>query len=716
MKRYGFLKKLTSVFLVTIMIITAAVISVNAEQLPANSAYDRSYVDEIIGKESSKNNMKNDVYLSEKEISIDIGDTFKLEAFVSSNRTIMNSTVFTSSDKSVATVDNKGNVTGVAKGQCTVTVTVIGSYKTASCVVNVNGSIEPPTTEPVPTTEPTAPTTTAPPVTQPTTVKPTTAPTTQPTTAKPATEPSTVDQSVSLSQTSATIYKGCNFILKATSKATVSFKSSNTSVATVDSNGIIKAVSAGTATITASTASKSATCKITVKTGTSVNISNTSKTIYRTQSLLLSSSNNVTWSSSDTSVATVNSKGVVYAVKAGYAVISAKVSGGEATCLVTVNPSNPIRFAYVSPNSAPKDSTVNFKTITDKSRTAVKFEYTINGTTKTVNATSKETDGNNYIWTASAKLSTAGEYNVVAYSEYNNNGKWSTCSDAKTTAFVTSATSTTATTNEKRRVSDGAIEMIATFEGFLSTLTDDVLTGDPTIGHGRVIYPGNTFYNNLTKKEAYAYLVQSVNNDGYASSVNTYLLNHNAKFNQRQYDALVCFTYNVGVYALPNDDELGAVFFNSTTKTSSSSGVTVGQACYVSGDYVNIRSSPNTSSSILTNVRENTTATLLSTTLYSGSGLTWYYIQLSDGTKGYICSDYLSFQGTGTMYDLSKVNKDDFIKNFLQWHHAGGCIKGLLNRRVDEAEMFLYGDYVLDGSSNKNNFRFTCRSNSSFYI
>ncbi len=682
MKKYSVIEKLTSVFLVGIMLVIGAVISAGAEQLPENSAYDQSYVDEIIGKESSKNNMNGDVYLSEKEISIEIGDTFKLEAFVSSNSTIMNSSEFSSSDKSVATVDNNGNVTAIKKGKSTVTVKVKGSNKTASCTVNVHGKNET--------------------VTQPTTVS--------------KEEPANPDKSVSVSPSSATIYKGCNFIVKATSKETVSFKSSNANVADVDSNGIVKAVSSGTATITAFTETDSAVCKITVKSGSNVNISNTSKTIYRTQSLLLSSSNSVTWSSGDTSVATVSSKGVVYAVKAGYAVISAKTSGGEATCLVKVNPSQPIRFAYVSPNSAPKNSTVSFKTITDKSRTAVKFEYTINGTTKTVNAATKETDGNNYIWTASAKLTTAGEYNVVAYAQYNNTEKWSTCADAKTTAFVTSSTSTTTTSNEKRRVSDGGMEMIAEFEGFLSSLTDDVLTGDPTIGHGRVIYPGNTFYNNLTKKEAYAYLVQSVNNDGYASSVNNYLLNHNAKFNQQQYDALVCFTYNVGVSALPGDDELGAVFFNGTTNISPSTGLTKGQACYVIGDYVNIRSSPNTSSSILTNVRINTTATLLTTNLYSGSGLNWYYIQLSDGTKGYICSDYLSFQGTGTMYDLSKVNKNEFIKDFLQWHHAGGCIKGLLNRRVDEAEMFLYGDYIRDGSSNKYNFSFTCKNNSSFYI
>ena len=59
---------------------------------------------------------------------------------------------------------------------------------------------------------------------------------------------------------------------------------------------------------------------------------------------------------------------------------------------------------------------------TDKSKTEVKFEYTINGTTKTVNATSKTTDGNYYVWSATAKLDTAGKYNVKAYSKTKDKG------------------------------------------------------------------------------------------------------------------------------------------------------------------------------------------------------------------------------------------------------------------------------------------------------
>jgi len=75
---------------------------------------------------------------------------------------------------------------------------------------------------------------------------------------------------VTLNKTSATLVKGKTLTLKATltpSNASTKFtwSSSDKSVATVDSNGKVKAVKKGTATITVKTSNnKKATCKITV--------------------------------------------------------------------------------------------------------------------------------------------------------------------------------------------------------------------------------------------------------------------------------------------------------------------------------------------------------------------------------------------------------------------------------------------------------------------
>lgn len=689
--------RIIALILAAVIFAAIPLLSAGAAEIPSNAPFNSSFTDEITGESSPSNRLKDGIYLSEEEITIEAGDSFKIDAFVCSNASIMNSADFTSDNPDIAEINKSGMITGVSSGKTTVTATVKGSGKTASCTVNVLKAYEPEAT--------------VPPAAKPTDESATTVYTTAPATAAPA----TVNQNVTLSPSSVTIYKGCNYLLKASSEAAVTFKSSNTSVVTVNSSGLIKGAAAGTATITASTSIKSAACKVTVKTGSPVNISNTSETLYKDQSLLLTSSNSVTWSSSDKSVATVSSKGVVYGVANGTAVISAKTSGGEATCVVTVKYNAPVRFAYACPNSAPKNSTVTFKAITANTKTAVKFEYTVNGTTKTVNATGKTTDGTRFIWSGSAKLSTAGTYKVTAYSQ-SGTSSWETCPDGATTAFVTSSTDTDSRVHERRRASDGIINLIADYEGFVSSITDDVLTGDPTIGYGRVIYSGNTFYNNLTKQEAYAYLVQSVNNDGYAESVNDYLMNNNAMYNQQQYDALVSFAYNVGVNALPSDDDLAGVFFNSGTKAVSASELTAGTSCYVSGDYVNLRSGPSTSASIVTNMRVNTKAALVSAALCSGSGLSWYNIKLSDGTTGYICSDYLGFSDSGTMYDLGKVNKSDFIYYFLQWHHAGGCVWGLLYRRVDEAEVFLYNEYTRNGNQNNYGFKFTCHSNSSFSI
>ena len=50
-------------------------------------------------------------------------------------------------------------------------------------------------------------------------------------------------------------------------------------------------------------------------------------------------------------------------------------------------------------------------------------------------------------------------------------------------------------------------------------------------------------------------------------------------------------------------------------------------------------------------------------------------------------------------------------------HHASGtCYWGLLYRRIDEVELFMFGDYSVDGSSNKYNMQYSCSGNPSFAV
>ncbi len=128
------------------------------------------------------------------------------------------------------------------------------------------------------------------------------------------------------------------------------WKSSNEKVATV-SEGTIKAVGEGTATITATSrdGGKTATCKVTVDNGIveleSISLKTTNLTMKQGEKAVIYATynpSNVTdkvlyWSSSNTKVATV-SEGVVTAVGNGTATITAKSRDGgkTATCKVTV--------------------------------------------------------------------------------------------------------------------------------------------------------------------------------------------------------------------------------------------------------------------------------------------------------------------------------------------------------------------------------------------
>ena len=85
----------------------------------------------------------------------------------------------------------------------------------------------------------------------------------------------------------------------------------------------------------------------------------------------------------------------------------------------------------------------------------------------------------------------------------------------------------------------------------------------PTVGYGKLINPGDTFYNNLTKREAQAMLIYSLNNGSYISSVNNFLLKNSVKFNQNQFDSLVSFSYNLGTAWMDKDEKVKGYIFNA---------------------------------------------------------------------------------------------------------------------------------------------------------
>ena len=148
---------------------------------------------------------------------------------------------------------------------------------------------------------------------------------------------------------------------------TVTWKSNDTSVVTVSSNGTVTAVSVGTATITCKANDGSgiqAACIVTVTPSdvkvTSISLNKTSLSLETGQSETLSAAvypNNATnktvaWKSSNTSVATVSSNGTVTAVSKGTSTITCTASDGSgvsASCVVTVTePAQTAEVYFVS--------------------------------------------------------------------------------------------------------------------------------------------------------------------------------------------------------------------------------------------------------------------------------------------------------------------------------------------------------------------------------
>ena len=162
---------------------------------------------------------------------------------------------------------------------------------------------------------------------------------------------------VTLDKDTETIFEGSSVTLEATiapvnaTNQGVAWTSSDTAVATVDANGKVTGVGAGTATITVITADGAETAECTVTVVTFVPVEDISlseneltlavdgeKTLTVTFTPANASIQEVTWESEDDAIATVDANGKVKGISAGTANITAtSVDGGKTdACIVTV--------------------------------------------------------------------------------------------------------------------------------------------------------------------------------------------------------------------------------------------------------------------------------------------------------------------------------------------------------------------------------------------
>lgn len=270
------------------------------------------------------------VGLSTSELSLYTGETATLSATVSPENTSDKSIEWKSSAPSIAKVDQNGTITAIKAGTAIITARAAdGSGKEASCTVTVKQHVT----------------------------------------------------SVSISPSSLSLHNGQTSTLDATvlpsdaTDKTLSWKSSDVSVAIVDDSGNVTGIGRGRTTVTATSrdGELESKCEVEVRQlADEISIDESAVTLYTGESAELSatvlpedtSDKTVQWSSSNTAVATVDQNGIITAIKAGTATIKATSTDGSnvsASCTVTVlQHVNGIAFSSPSLN-LPIDETLVLK-------------------------------------------------------------------------------------------------------------------------------------------------------------------------------------------------------------------------------------------------------------------------------------------------------------------------------------------------------------------
>lgn len=255
------------------------------------------------------------ISLNKTSLILEVGQRETLEATITPESATNKAIIWSSSDTDIVAVNDVGRLTALKTGTAKITATTLNGGKQAICNVTVKA-------------------------------------------------PTVVNvQSISLNKTNLTMEKGKSETLVATitplnsTNKVVKWTSSNMNVAVVGNDGKVTIVGEGTATITAKTedGGKTATCQVTgylpfvsvndVKLDKSAAVLNASNNDEKTIQLNViiypynATNKDVTWQSSDPSIATVDQTGKVTALKKGTVEITVTSKDGNIskTCIIKID-------------------------------------------------------------------------------------------------------------------------------------------------------------------------------------------------------------------------------------------------------------------------------------------------------------------------------------------------------------------------------------------
>lgn len=394
--------------------------------------------------------------------------------------------------------------------------------------------------------------------------------------------------------------------------------------------------------------------------------------------------NNMNWKSENKKIATVDSYGVVHAKSIGTTEIFVNDNKNKikASCTLNITQPEPVRSTYITPGLPTENEKIIIYALTPKNSESVKFIITAHNYKKEIISQKKTNFGDLYLWQAELSSLKSNNYKIETFSKINKHFK--SCKDANLEFKVSSFIDKSSMSTKRRELSKDGANFIIRQEGFVSHVYKDV-ANFLTIGYGKSIYPYQSFYNNLNKEEGYQDFLNKIKSSGFENSVNNLLAGNNIKFNQHQFDALVSFSYNVGGL-WTKDSYLRFLVLNSGKQKNSNCGVVN------STDGLFVREHPTTESKKLALLHYGNKVAILD---HNKKNEHWYNIKTSNGIVGYCYGDYITLGSKNSEpNNLNYIHKEEFINEFLNYHHSGRqCYKGLLYRRIKELEIFLNGNY-----------------------